>query len=335
MALKELLTPKIVDIETDESYCSQVSLEPLERGFAHTLGNALRRILLSSMPGAAVTECEIEGVQKEYSAIPGVHEDVIDILQNLKGLAIILHDATEAVVTLEKSGAGVVTASDLKLPHNVEIVNPDHVIATLTDTGNLNMRLKIEAGRGYMTAEERAELADEESNSSQLGLFSLDTTFSPVNKVTYRVETARVEQRTDLDRLVMVIETNGTLDPEQAIRNAATILHEQLEVFVDLKPMPEEEPEPEEPEFEIDPTLLRPVDDLELTVRSANCLKSESVYYIGDLIQKTETELLKTPNLGKKSLAEIKDVLAQYGLSLGMKLENWPPPNLDTTKPPA
>ncbi len=333
MALKELLTPRIVDLETVSHNTSKISLEPLERGFAHTLGNALRRILLSSMPGAAVTECEIEGVQKEYSAIPGVHEDVIDILQNLKGLAIILHDASDVTITLEKSGAGVVTAADFTLPHNVEIVNPDHIIATLTDTGSLNMRVRVEAGRGYVTAVERAAMSEEAT--SVLGRFTLDTTFSPVNKVSYRVETARVEQRTDLDKLVIELETNGTLDPEQAIRNAATILHEQLAVFVDLKPMPEAEPEPEEPEFEIDPTLLRPVDDLELTVRSANCLKSESVYYIGDLIQKTETELLKTPNLGKKSLAEIKDVLAQYGLSLGMKLENWPPPNLDTSKPPA
>lgn len=334
MALNELLTPRIVDIKTDENHFSEVSLEPLERGFAHTLGNALRRILLSSMPGAAITECEIEGVQKEYSAIPGMHEDVIDLLQNLKGIAITLHDADEAYLTLEKKGKGAVTAADLELPHNVEIVNPDHVIANLTSSGSLKMRLKVESGRGYSTAANReTEAAD--STTLELGLFKLDTTFSPVDKVSYRVETARVEQRTDLDRLVIALQTDGTLDPEQAIRNAATILHEQLEVFVDLKPMPEEEPEPEEPEFEIDPTLLRPVDDLELTVRSANCLKAESVYYIGDLIQKTETELLKTPNLGKKSLTEIKDVLAQYGLSLGMTLENWPPPNLDTTKPPA
>ncbi|NLD07965.1 MAG: DNA-directed RNA polymerase subunit alpha [Xanthomonadaceae bacterium] len=334
MALNELLTPRIVDIQTDENHRSEISLEPLERGFAHTLGNALRRILLSSMPGAAITECEIEGLQKEYSAIPGMHEDVIDLLQNLKGVSLILHDAEEATITLNKKGKGVVTAADLELPHNVEVVNPDHVIANLTSSGSVNMRLKVEMGRGYSTAASR-ELESGDSASMQLGLFKLDTTFSPVEKVSYKVETARVEQRTDLDRLVISLETNGSIDPEQAIRNAATILHQQLEVFVDLKPMPEEEPEPEEPEFEIDPTLLRPVDDLELTVRSANCLKAESVYYIGDLIQKTETELLKTPNLGKKSLTEIKDVLAQYGLSLGMKLENWPPPHLDTTKPPA
>lgn len=334
MALNELLTPRIVEIKTDENHISEIALEPLERGFAHTLGNALRRILLSSMPGAAITECEIDGVSKEYSAIPGMHEDVIDLLQNLKGIAIILHDAPEAYITLEKKGKGVVTAGDLEIPHNVEIVNPEHVIANLTSSGSLKMRLKVESGRGYSTAANRENEAGD-SSSIALGLFKLDTTFSPVNRVSYRVETARVEQRTDLDKLVIALETNGTLDPEQAIRNAATILHEQLSVFVDLKPMPEEEPVEEEQGVEIDPTLLRPVDDLELTVRSANCLKAESVYYIGDLIQKTETELLKTPNLGKKSLTEIKDVLAQYGLSLGMTLDNWPPPNLDTSKPPA
>lgn len=334
MALNELLTPRIVDIDTRSNNISEVSLEPLERGFAHTLGNALRRILLSSMPGAAITECEIEGLQKEYSAIPGIYEDVVDLLQNLKGVALILHEADEAELILEKKGEGAVTAADLQLPHNVEIINPEHVIAHLTSSGSLTMRLKVESGRGYSTAASR-ELYKEDSSTVELGRFKLDTTFSPIEKVSYQVETARVEQRTDLDRLVISLETNGTIDPEQAIRNAATILHQQLDVFVDLKAMPEEEPEPEEPEFEIDPTLLRPVDDLELTVRSANCLKAESVYYIGDLVQKTETELLKTPNLGKKSLTEIKDVLAQYGLSLGTKLENWPPPHIDTTKPPA
>ncbi|MDM1545109.1 DNA-directed RNA polymerase subunit alpha [Ignatzschineria indica] len=334
MALNELLTPRIVEIKTDENHFSEISLEPLERGFAHTLGNALRRILLSSMPGAAITECEIDGVSKEYSAIPGMHEDVIDLLQNLKGIAITLHDAPEAYISLDIQGPCVVTAGNLEVPHNIEIVNPEHVIANLTSSGSLKMRMKVESGRGYSTAANRETEAGDSSTIS-LGLFKLDTTFSPVNRVSYRVETARVEQRTDLDRLVIALETNGTLDPEQAIRNAATILHEQLNVFVDLKPMPEEEPVEEEPAFEIDPTLLRPVDDLELTVRSANCLKAESVYYIGDLIQKTETELLKTPNLGKKSLTEIKDVLAQYGLSLGMTLDNWPPPNLDTSKPPA
>ena len=327
----ELLKPRIVDVEMDGPLHSKVALEPLERGFGHTLGNALRRILLSSIPGAAITECEIEGVLHEYSVVEGMHEDVIDVILNLKGISLMLHDALEATLTLNVKGPRVVTAADLELPHNVEIVNPDHVIANLTKTGKLNMKLKVESGRGYQSVAMRHSSDDNKT----IGKLRLDASFSPVLKVSYKVESARVEQRTDLDRLIVTLETNGTIQPEAAIRAAATIMHEQLSVFVDLKRQPDPiVTQQQQPQFEIDPVLLRPVDDLELTVRSANCLKAESIYYIGDLIQRSEVELLKTPNLGKKSLTEIKDVLAQHGLSLGMRLENWPPPGLDTSKVP-
>jgi DNA-directed RNA polymerase subunit alpha len=300
-----------------------VTLEPLERGFGHTLGNALRRILLSSMPGCAVTEVEIDGVLHEYSAIEGVQEDVIEILLNLKGVSILMHGKDEAVLSLSKSGVGPVTAGDIQVDHDIEITNPDHVIANLNEAGALNMKLTIARGRGYVLADAR-QSDDEETRS--IGRLQLDASFSPVHRVAYVVESARVEQRTDLDKLVLDLETNGTIDPEEAIRRAATILQQQLSVFVDLES--EKEAEPVEEEDEVDPILLRPVDDLELTVRSANCLKAENIYYIGDLVQRTEVELLKTPNLGKKSLTEIKDVLASRGLSLGLRLDNWPPASL-------
>jgi len=318
-SVSEFLKPRVVDVSVKDERHAKVTLEPLERGFGHTLGNSLRRILLSSLPGCAVVEVEIDGVLHEYTSLEGVQEDVIDILMNLKGLAINMHSRDEAELTLQKSGKGPVLASDITLDHDVEIINPDHVIANLNN-GELNMRLKIERGRGYVPAPQREAASDE---NRAIGRLLLDATYSPVYRVAYSVESARVEQRTDLDKLIIELETNGTVDPEDAIRQAAGILQEQLSVFVDLKS--KEEEKPEEAESEIDPILLRPVDDLELTVRSANCLKAESIYYIGDLIQRTEVELLKTPNLGKKSLTEIKDVLASHGLSLGMRLENWPP----------
>ncbi|MGI9275290.1 MAG: DNA-directed RNA polymerase subunit alpha [Endozoicomonas sp.] len=322
-SVTEFLTPRHIDVEEISLTRAKVTLEPLERGFGHTLGNALRRILLSSMPGCAVTEVEIDGVQHEYSAIEGVQEDVIDILLNLKGLAIRMSGRDEATLTLSKKGPGVVTAADVQLDHDVEIVNPEHVIAHLNDKGDLNMKLRIARGRGYESADSRRH---DEEETRAIGRLQLDATYSPVYRVSYVVESARVEQRTDLDKLVIDLETDGTLDPDEAIRRAATILQQQLAVFVDLEG--EAEPEPVKEEDDVDPILLRPVDDLELTVRSANCLKAENIYYIGDLIQRTEVELLKTPNLGKKSLTEIKDVLASRGLSLGMRLDNWPPASL-------
>lgn len=322
-SVTEFLTPRHIDVEEISLTRAKVTLEPLERGFGHTLGNALRRILLSSMPGCAVTEVEIDGVQHEYSAIEGVQEDVIEILLNLKGLAIRMTGRDSVTLTLNKKGSGVVTAADIQLDHDVEIVNPDHVIAHMNDKGDLNMKLKVARGRGYESADSRRQ---DEEETRAIGRLQLDATYSPVYRVSYVVESARVEQRTDLDKLVIDLETNGTLDADEAIRRAATILQQQLAVFVDLEG--ESEPEPVKEEDEVDPILLRPVDDLELTVRSANCLKAENIYYIGDLIQRTEVELLKTPNLGKKSLTEIKDVLASRGLSLGMRLDNWPPASL-------
>ncbi len=320
-AVGELLKPRLVDVQKISDTRAKVTLEPLERGYGHTLGNALRRILLSSMPGAAVVEAEIDGVLHEYSTIEGVQEDVIEILLNLKELSIKMHNRGQATLTLQKKGPGPVTAGDITLDHDVEIVNPDHVIANLTKSGELNMSINVAMGRGYEPSTNR-----DTGEDRPIGRLQLDATYSPVRKVAYHVEAARVDQRTNLDKLIIELETNGTIDPEESIRAAATILQDQLTHFIDLKGKAEEAPKQEEPE--VDPILLRPVDDLELTVRSANCLKAENIYYIGDLIQRTEVELLKTPNLGKKSLTEIKDVLASKGLSLGMRLDNWPPAQL-------
>lgn len=322
-SVTEFLRPRLVGIETVSSTRAKVTLEPLERGFGHTLGNALRRILLSSMPGCAVTEVEIDGVLHEYSSKEGVQEDIIEILLNLKGLAIGLEGKNESVLTLTKSGEGPVTAADIQHDGDVEIANPDHVICHLTGDGSISMRIKVEMGRGYVPASTRRQ-AEEEDRA--IGRLLVDASFSPVVRIAYDVDSARVEQRTDLDKLVLDMETNGTLDPEEAIRRASTILAEQLDAFVELRDVTEVEPKDEKPLF--DPILLRPVDDLELTVRSANCLKAEAIQYIGDLVQRAEVELLKTPNLGKKSLTEIKDVLASRGLSLGMRLENWPPESI-------
>jgi DNA-directed RNA polymerase subunit alpha len=321
-ATAEFLKPRLVDVNSIDAKHAKITIEPLERGFGYTLGNALRRILLSSMPGSAVTEVKIDGVLHEYSAIEGVQEDVIDILLNLKNLTIKMHTRDHAVLKISKKGAGVVTAADIQLEHDVEVVDPDHVIAHLSKEGGLEMEITVTQGRGYQPVEIR-EVGQE---NKTIGVMQLDASYSPVRRVSYAVENARVEQRTDLDKLVLEIETNGAIDPEEAVRRAATILHEQISVFVNLEETASETPTAEEPD--VDPLLLRPVDDLELTVRSANCLKAENIYYIGDLIQRSEVELLKTPNLGKKSLTEIKDVLATRGLSLGMKLENWPPASL-------
>jgi len=318
----EFLTPRNIEIQSDTPTRAKVTLEPLERGFGHTLGNTLRRILLSSMPGCAITEVQIDGVLHEYSTLEGVQEDVIDILLNLKGIAVVLHDQDEAIITLSKSGGGQVTAGDFQLNQDVEIANPDHIVCSLNDSGAIRIEARVTRGRGYVPVDSVGD--DEESRP--IGVLRLDASYSPMQRVAYSVESTRVEQRTDLDKLILDLETNGTIDPEEAIRRAATILQHQLAVFVDLES--EGEQVVEEKEDEIDPILIRPVDDLELTVRSANCLKAENIYYIGDLIQRTEVELLKTPNLGKKSLTEIKDVLASRGLSLGMRLENWPPSNL-------
>ncbi len=322
-AVSELLTPRVIKVEEKSSTRAQVTLEPLERGFGHTLGNALRRILLSSMPGCAITEVEIDGVLHEYSTMEGVQEDVIEILLNLKDVALIMSGKDEVELSLNKKGPGAVTAGDIQTDHDVEVRNPDHVICHINAEKSVSMKLTAVRGRGYSPADSR-ENPEEETRS--IGRLQLDASFSPIHRVSYVVEAARVEQRTDLDKLILDLETNGTLDPEEAIRRAATILQQQLAVFVDLES--EAQSVSSDSEDEVDPVLLRPVDDLELTVRSANCLKAENIYYIGDLVQRTEVELLKTPNLGKKSLTEIKDVLASRGLSLGMRLDSWPPSSL-------
>lgn len=324
--INEMLTPSVLKVQSETLNHARIVLEPLERGYGHTLGNALRRILLSSMPGSAITEVSIDGVLHEYSTIEGVQEDVVDILLNLKQVAIRMTVGQEANLTLNKQGPGIVTAGDIELTHGIEIVNPDLVIAHLNENGKLNMTLKVERGVGFHSTDSFIRHFDDEAERRSVGKLKIDNTFSPVIKVAYFVDSARVENRTDLDKLTIDLQTNGTLDPEEAIRISASILQRQLHAFVDMKFEESRADNKERNDF--DPVLLRPVDDLELTVRSANCLKAENIYFIGDLVQKTENELLKTPNLGKKSLTEIKDVLASRSLSLGMKLENWPPANL-------
>ena len=301
-SINEFLKPRVVKVQPVSPRHARIVIEPFERGFGHTLGNALRRVLLSSLPGAAITEIEIEGVLHEYTAIEGVQEDVVDILLNLKAVAIRMHSRDVAEVRLHKKGPGPVTAGDIAGDHDIEILNPELVIANLTKAGELSMSLKVERGRGYRPAAQRMAF---EEQTRAIGRLQLDASFSPVRKVTYNVESARVEQRTDLDKL---------------------ILKDQLSVFVDLQGQDESTTKATETQF--DPILLRPVDELELTVRSANCLKAENIHYIGDLVQRTEVELLRTPNLGKKSLTEIKEVLESHGLTLGMRIDNWPPPGL-------
>ena len=324
--LNNLLKPKTINVEQLSTNRAKVTLEPFERGYGHTLGNALRRVLLSSMVGHAPTEVTIAGVVHEYSSIDGVQEDVVNMLLNLKGVVFKLHNRDEVTLSLRKDGEGVVTAADIQTPHDVEIVNPAHVIATLSAGAKLDMQIKVEKGRGYVPG----SLRRHEDISRSLGRIVLDASFSPIKRVSYTVESARVEQRTDLDKLVLEIETNGSIGPEEAVRASAKILVEQLAVFAQLEgvELSAFDQPAQRSSQQFDPILLRPVDELELTVRSANCLKAENIYYIGDLIQRTEVELLKTPNLGKKSLTEIKDVLASRGLSLGMRLDNWPPASL-------
>ena len=322
-----LLKPKAIQVEPLGGHRAKATLEPFERGYGHTLGNALRRVLLGSMVGYAPTEVTIAGVLHEYSAIDGVQEDVVHIMLNLKGVVFRLHNRDEVTLVLRKEGEGPVTAGDIQTPHDVEIINPEHVVAHLSQGGKLDMQIKVEKGRGYVPGNMR-RFGDEPTKS--IGRIVLDASFSPVRRVSYAVENARVEQRTDLDKLVMEIETNGALAPEEAIRQSARILVEQLAFFAQIDVQGTDIVMPVAPRRDtFDPILLRPVDELELTVRSANCLKAENIYYIGDLIQRTETELLKTPNLGRKSLNEIKEVLASRGLTLGARLENWPPQGLD------
>lgn len=327
--LANLIKPRLVEVSAINKNSARIVIEPLERGFGHTLGNALRRVLLSSIPGCAVTSLNIAGVDHEYSSIDGVREDVLDILLNLKNLAVRLNESNTAILSINKRGPGTVTAADIVNTHDSEVLNPEMVIANLTGAAELDIQLHIRRGRGYQPVINRVELTEE----GEVGLLKVDASFSPIRKVSYFVESARVENRTDLDKLVLDIETNGTVDPEDAVRQAASILSEHLSVFIALKGV--DAPGAIEGSSAFDPLLLRPVDDLELTVRSANCLKAENIFYIGDLIQRSEADLLKTPNLGKKSLTEIKDILALKGLELGMRLENWPPESLGPVEPDA
>ena len=322
--IKDFLTPKEILVEEVDTNNSKIVLEPLESGFGHTLGNALRRIILSSIPGAAVSEAKINGVLHEFGSIDGVKEDVINILLNLKGLSVRLSDQEEVEISVSKSGSGDIKGKDFELPAGVEIVNPDHVVATLADKGSLEMTAKITKGRGYVPVD---IIALAESEDTEVGSLKIDASYSPIKKVSYSVENARVENRTDLDKLILEVETNGTIDPEEIVRLAATILQRQLMAFAELGFETEEPEEDEAPP--VDPIMLRPVDELELTVRSANCLKVEKIHYIGDLVTRKESDLLRTPNLGRKSLNEIKEVLAARGLSLGLELDNWPPSNVE------
>ena len=313
----DLLVPTEIQVEDINETTSKITLEPLERGFGHTLGNALRRILLSSMPGAAITDVKIEGISHEYSTIEGIREDVIDILLNLKDMPVNLLEGTSAEIKLDMAGPSEVTASSFEVPGNVELVNPDHHVASLVDKVNLTLTATVKTGRGYEPADLRGE------EETQVGALKVDASFSPVKRVAYSVENARFEKRTDLDKLIVELETDGTLNPKEAIEHSATIMQQQLAAFVNLDAIAEQEAKKEQHNF--DPLLMRSIEELELTVRSTNCLKAESIFLIGDLIQRSEFDLLKTPNLGKKSLNEIKDVLASKGFALGTTIDNWPP----------
>ncbi|MFI4853120.1 MAG: DNA-directed RNA polymerase subunit alpha [Candidatus Makana argininalis] len=315
---KKKIKPQIVEIKKFSPTHAKIILEPLERGFGHTLGNALRRILLSSIPGCCVTEVEIDGVLHEFSTKKGIKEDILEIILNLKKLAIKIYHKNEINLTLNKSGIIKVKASDIIHDANVKIINPNHVICNLTDIdSHINMRIKVQKGIGYIPAYSRINI----ENNRPIGRILIDACYNPIERISYNVETIHLNHRTNLDKLIIEIETNGTIQPEKAIKKAATLLYSQLKYFINLNNMNENKLKEKTPK--LDPIFLKLVDDLELTVRSSNCLKAESIRYIGELVQRTEMELLKTPNLGKKSLTEIKNVLLSRGLSLGMILDNW------------
>lgn len=325
-AANQLLKPRLVEVEQISANRARVAMEPLERGFGHTLGNALRRILLSSIPGAAITEVSIQGVLHEYTTLEGLQEDVLDVILNLKNVSVRMHSREQAELRLHKEGEGPVTAGDITTDHDVEIVNPELVIAHLT-SGELDMNLTVRTGRGYEPAQRKSGPGEEDAGATEIGLLRMDASFTPIRRVSYAVESARVEQRTDLDKLILDIETDGSIEPDAAVRTAAGILYNQLAVFVDLEAT--EETTPQAQTQAIPDILLKPIDELELTVRSTNCLKAENINYIGDLVQCSSTELMKTPNLGKKSLTEITDVLSEHDLSLDTELEGWPPAALE------
>ena len=319
---QELIKPTKLDIKEDGANKAKIVVEPLERGFGLTLGNALRRILLSSLQGGAVSAIKIDGVQHEFSVIPGVREDVIDIVLNIKELAVAVRTELTKTLSLKAEGPCTVTAAMIETGHDVEIMNPDHIICTLDAGAKINMELTVTTGKGYVPA------ANSTSADAPIGLIAVDAIYSPVKKVSYKVENTRVGQITDYDKLTMIVETNGVVTPVDAVAYAARILQDQLKPFINFDE-PESETESVQEELPFNKNLLRKVDELELSVRSANCLKNDNIVYIGDLVQKTEAEMLRTPNFGRKSLNEIKEVLAKMGIHLGMETPGWPPENIE------
>jgi DNA-directed RNA polymerase subunit alpha len=323
---QELIRPMKPEVKPghDPERSAVIVAEPLERGFGMTLGNALRRVLLSSLQGAAITSVQIDGVVHEFSSIPGVREDVTDIVLNLKGVALRVHSEGEKRVVLKKSGPGEVTAADIEETADVEVVNKDHVICTLDEGAEIRFTLTVDSGKGYVPAERNRP------EDAPIGLIAIDSLYSPVKRVAYRVENTREGQVLDYDKLILDIETDGTVTPEDSVAFAARILQDQFQIFINFEEAVEARPaEDDRPELDFNPALLKKVDELELSVRSANCLKNDNIVYIGDLIQKSEAEMLRTPNFGRKSLNEIKEVLAQMGLHLGMEAPNWPPENIE------
>ena len=321
----ELIKPNKLDIQpgADPDRLAKVVADPLERGFGLTLGNALRRVLLSSLQGAAVTSIQVDGVLHEFSSIPGVREDVTDIVLNVKSIALRMHGAGPKRMRLRAEGPGEVSAGQIETGHDIEVMNPDLVICTLDDGARLDMELTVESGKGYVPGTQNRP------EDAPIGLIPVDAVFSPVRKVAYKVDNTRVGQVTDYDKLTMEVETNGAVTPEDAVALAARILQDQLQLFINFEEpsVREVEERPSEPPF--NRNLLRKVDELELSVRSANCLKNDNIVYIGDLVQKSEAEMLRTPNFGRKSLNEIKEVLSQMGLHLGMEIPTWPPENIE------
>lgn len=322
-----LLKPDGIKVDKISPLHSRITLEPLERGFGYTIGLVLRRILLSSLQGSAITEVEIDGVEHEFSALTGLYEDIVHVLMNFKSVCVDLGPLSDAWVNFDFQGPRVVKAADFALPAGVEIANPEQLIATLTSDRSFKGRFRIRRGRGYVPASSyKKELERQEDEGIHVGRLYLDASYSPILKVAYNVEQTRVDNRTDLDKLLIDIETNGTISPEQAVYDAAHIFVAQLEVFV---PITQSFGVPQQSSSHgFDPALCQPIEDLDLTVRSTNCLKAEQIFYIGDLVQRSESDLLKTPNLGRKSLNEIKSVLQQKGLMLGAMLDNWPPEHL-------
>ena len=322
---QELIRPNKLEVTAgdDNRRVATLVAEPLERGFGLTLGNALRRVLLSSLQGAAITSVHIDGVLHEFSSIPGVREDVTDIIMNIKDIAIKMQAEGPKRVVLKKQGPGVVTAGDIAVTGDIQVLNPELMICHLDDGAEIRMEVTVNNGKGYVAAEHnRAE-------DSPIGLIPVDSLFSPVKKVSYRVENTREGQKLDYDKLTLTVETNGSITPEDAVAFSARILQDQLNIFVNFEEPRREEVSPSIPELAFNPALLKKVDELELSVRSANCLKNDNLVYIGDLIQKSEAEMLRTPNFGRKSLNEIKEVLAQMGLHLGMEVTGWPPENIE------